>query len=146
MNQSFSLSLAPRYRLDDELPWLEGIDPSRHYWIAVNSDLSQMVAIPGLAAASFTQFRATILNFRAMQPGDQITIMRPAAQCTIHCIRQNCFAIAAEINHAPVWHLFDQETLESLLMTSHPDWQCSPQDVDLGRRMLMRSWQQTAAA
>jgi hypothetical protein len=36
MTELFTLS--PRYRLDDELPWLEGIDPSRHYWIRVNGE------------------------------------------------------------------------------------------------------------
>jgi hypothetical protein len=73
-------------------------------------------------------------------------LSRVASTCTIHCISQNCYAIATEIAGAPIWHLFDQETLESLLMTGHPDWKCSPKDVDLGRRMLARSWNLKVAA
>ncbi len=138
--------VSPRYRLDDELPWLEGIDPSRHYWINVNSNPALTIAIPGLAVDSFEQFREAILRFRALQSGEQMVITRAAAACTIHCISQNCYAIAGEMNGAEVWHLFDQETLESLLMTSHPDWQCAAKDLDLGRRMLTRSWQQSIAA
>ncbi|WP_421657463.1 hypothetical protein [Leptothermofonsia sp. ETS-13] len=140
------LPLSPRYRLDDELPWLEGIDPSRHYWISVNGDATLKVAIPGLVIFSLAQFKDTILSFRALKPGEHLVLNRTAEACTIYCISQNCYAIAAEVLGAPVWHLFDQETLESLLMTGHPDWQCSPKDVDLGRKMLMRSWQQSVAA
>lgn len=137
--------LAPRYRLDDELPWLEGIDPSRHYWIAVNStDL--IIAIPGLTVTGREEFRETILRFRALQSGEEMVLQRVSSSFTIHCISQNCYAIAAEVKGAPAWHLFDQETLESLLMTSHPDWQCSPKDVELGRRLLLQSWEQSVAA
>ncbi|UIE37168.1 hypothetical protein [Leptodesmis sichuanensis] len=138
--------LAPRYRLDDEQPWLEGIDPSRHYWIRVNGHADLIVAIPGLAFSTMDAFRETILAFRSLQPGETMALSRVASTCTIHCISQNCYAIATEIAGAPIWHLFDQETLESLLMTGHPDWKCSPKDVDLGRRMLARSWNLKVAA
>ena len=30
--------LSPRYRLEDVEPWVEGLEQSRHYWIAVNGD------------------------------------------------------------------------------------------------------------
>lgn len=135
--------LAPRYRLDDQMPWLEGIDPSRHYWIRINGEVA--IAIPGLAVSSFGEFKTVMRRFRALQPGEQMTLTRAAGCCTIHCVSQNCYAIATEVNGAPVWHLFDQETLDSLLMTSHPDWQCAAKDVDLGRRLLMRAFEQSAA-
>ncbi|MDX2228677.1 MAG: hypothetical protein NW220_03505 [Leptolyngbyaceae cyanobacterium bins.349] len=138
--------LAPRYRLDDELPWLEGIDPSRHYWLMINGDASLAVAIPGLVVASTEEFRAEVLRFRALQPGEHLEIRRAASTCTLICISQNCYAIEADVAGAPVWHLFDQETLESLLRTSHPDWQCAPSDVELGRRLLVRSWETAIAA
>ena len=138
--------LAPRYRLDDEQPWLEGIDPSRHYWLMVNGDLKNSVAIPGFAAASFEEFRSGILAFRDLQSGDRLVLKRAASKCTIICISQNCYAIEAEVDGAPIWHLFDQETLESLLMTSHPDWQCAPKDIELGRRMLTQAWEKAIAA
>ncbi len=138
--------LAPRYRLDDELLWLEGVDPSRHYWLRVNGEMAMTVVIPGLAVASAAEFKAEVLRFRALQPGEEMAIHRAASHCTIVCISQNCYAIATEIAGAPVWHLFDQESLESLLRTSHPDWQCAPQDMELGRRLLMRSWVTSVAA
>lgn len=140
------LPLTPRYRLDDETPWLEGIDPNRHYWIAVNGDAAIVTAIPGLVMTSLEQFRDAILGFRAMELGDRLVIDRIGEALVIHCISQNCYAVEAEIAGSPVWHLFDRETLESLLMTGHPDWQCAPKDIDLGRQMLMRSWQQSVAA
>lgn len=143
MEASFCLS--PRYRLDDEIPWLEGIDPSRHYWIAVNGDKNLTGAIPGLMVSSISELKQTIRQFRSLQVGEQITLSRIANSCTIHCISPNCYGVAAEINGASVWHLFDQETLDSLLMTAHPDWQCAPQDVELGRKLLMRSFQQAPA-
>ncbi len=140
------LPLSPRYRLDDEGPWLEGIDPNRHYWICVNGDTRFTVAIPGLVMTSIEQFREAILSFRALQPGDRLVLAREMEACIIHCISQNCYAIESSVQGSPIWHLFDQETLDSLLMTGHPDWQCSPKDLDLGRRLLMRSWQQSVAA
>ncbi|WP_414755974.1 hypothetical protein [Anabaena sp. CCY 9910] len=133
--------LSPRYRLDDESPWLEGIDPSRHYWMMVNGDKNLTVALPGLMVSTMSELRQAIREFRALQPGDTMTLVRIASACTLHCIGINCYAIEATVNNAPVWHLFDQETLDSLLMTAHPDWQCAPSDVELGRRMLLRSLQ-----
>ena len=144
MTQPFILS--PRYRLDDESPWLEGIDPSRHYWISVNSDAGFEVAIPGLCVSSRQEWKQSIRQFRSLQPGEQMDLVRIANRCTIHCISDNCYAIAADVAGAPVWHLFDKETLDSLLMTSHPDWQCAPKDMDLGRQLLARSLQQVKAA
>jgi len=138
--------LAPRYRLDDELPWLEGIDPSRHYWLMVNGESALTVAIPGLTVSAPEEFKSEVLRFRALQPGEQMDIQRPASTCSIVCVSQNCYAIATEIAGAPVWHLFDQESLESLLRTSHPDWKCAPKDMELGRRMLLASWQTSLAA
>lgn len=136
--------LAPRYRLDDELPWLEGIDPSRHYWIAVNGDANFQVAIPGLSVSCISEFKEIIRMWRSLQAGEQIVIEQIASSCTIHCISDNCYAIEMNLADAPVWHLFDRETLESLLMTGHPDWQCASKDVELARRMLARLWQQPA--
>jgi hypothetical protein len=144
MTQLFILS--PRYRLDDESPWLEGIDPARHYWIAVNGDAGVKVAIPGLIVSSLDEWKQTIRQFRSLQPGECMDLVRIASSCTIHCISSNGYAIEADVAGATVWHLFDQETMESLLRTSHPDWQCAPQDVDLGRQMLARSWQTAAVA
>lgn len=138
--------LSPRYRLDDELPWLEGIDPSRHYWVMVNGDRNFIVALPGLMVSSKSDLREAMGKFRSLQPGEQMTLDRIASSCQIHCISTNCYAIEAEINDAPVWHLFDQETLDSLLMTAHPDWQCAASDVDLGRRLLMRSFQEASVS
>ncbi len=140
-----SLCLSPRYRLDDELPWLEGIDPSRHYWIRVNGDKNLTVALPGLIVSSKSELKQSIQQFRSLQPGEQMTLARIASACTIHCIGSNCYAIETDLNGAPVWHLFDQETLDSLLMTAHPDWQCAPSDVDLGRKLLLRSFEQATA-
>ncbi|MEP0800293.1 hypothetical protein [Funiculus sociatus] len=144
MKQLFPL--APRYRLDDESPWLEGIDPARYYWIAVNGDRTLKVAIPGLNVCSLDEWKQTIRLFKAMQPEEQMRIERTTCFCTIHCISENCFAVASVVNGAPVWHLFDQETLESLLRTSHPDWVCAPKDLELWREMLALSWQQSAVA
>lgn len=139
-------SLVPRYRLDDEQPWLVGIDPSRHYWIAINGEKSLTTAIPGLLVESREEFKATVLKTRALQAGENVTLQRAAIASTIHCIGSNCYAIEASVNGAPVWHLFDRESLESLLMTAHPDWQCAPQDVELGRQLLLRSLGQSLAA
>jgi hypothetical protein len=142
MTQIFILS--PRYRLDDESPWLEGIDPSRHYWIAVNGDARVKVAIPGLTVSSMEEWKQNIRKFRSLKAGDRMELVRIASRCTIHCISDNCYAIATDIADAPVWHLFDKETLDSLLMTSHPDWQCAPKDIDLGRQLLARALEQVA--
>ncbi|MEJ1933176.1 hypothetical protein WDZ92_23500 [Nostoc sp. NIES-2111] len=133
--------LSPRYRLDDESPWLEGIDPSRHYWIKVNGDPNLTLALPGLMVSSMSELKQAIRLFRLLQPGQKMTLERIASSCTLHCVGINCYAIEGTINNAPVWHLFDQESLDSLLMTAHPDWQCAPSDIELGRRMLLRSLQ-----
>jgi hypothetical protein len=138
--------LAPRYRLDDESIWLHGIDPSRRYWIEVNGDDRQIVNLPGLTVSSFEDFKQAILQFRALQPGEQMQIDRASDRCTVCCISDNCYAIEPENASAPVWHLFDRETLESLLMSAHPDWKCAAKDVDLGRKMLMRAFKQPLAA
>lgn len=145
MPMKASFCLSPRYRLDDELPWLEGIDPSRHYWIKVNSDHNLTVAIPGLLISSMDEMKQAIKKFRSLQPGEQITLVRAASSCRIYCISINCYAIEAEINNALVWHLFDQETLDSLLMSAHPDWQCAAADIELGRRLLVRSLERATA-
>ncbi len=132
-------ALSPRYRLDDELPWLEGIDPSRHYWISVNGDSKTQVAIPGLTVDGLSEFKQAICQFRSLKPTEQMKLMRIASDCTIHCVTSNCYAIEAEVNQATVWHLFDRETLESLLMSAHPDWRCANKDIELGRNLLTRS-------
>lgn len=142
---TLSISLAPRYRLDDESPWLLGIDPARHYWITVNSDVDTPVALPGLMVSSLSEFKQTIRKFRALQPQQQMQVFRTTNSLTIYCISANCYAVEVD-NSIPVWHLFDQETLESLLMSAHPDWQCAERDIDLGRQMLMRSLSQSLVA
>lgn len=136
--------LSPRYRLDDESPWLEAIDPSRHYWIAVNGDQNFTIAIPGLVVSSMSELQQAIRQFRSLQPGEQMTVNRIASDCTIHCVSPNCYAVEQEINHALIWHLFDQETLDSLLMTAHPEWQCASSGIEFGQRLLLRSLQQAA--
>lgn len=138
--------LCPRYRLDDESLWLLGIDPARHYWITINGEAAFTVSIPGLAVSSVAEWKQIMRQFRGLQPGEQMELVRVSQSVNIICISENCFAIATEYNAAPVWHLFDQETLESLLRTAHPDWQCSEKDIDLGRRMLIRSLEQPAAS
>lgn len=137
--------LAPRYRLDDESPWLEGIDPARNYWIAVNGDRTLRVAIPGLTVSSLDEWKQIIRRWRSLQPEERIGLERAEHSCIIHCISENCYAIEAEVNGALIWHLFDREALDSLLMTSHPDWQFNAQDVNLGREMLARVWKQYPA-
>jgi len=136
--------LSPRYRLDDESPWLEGIDPSRHYWIAVNGEKNLTLAVPGFLESSLDQFKKVIRQFRSLQPGETMNLTRISSSFLIHCISYDCYAIETSINNAPVWHLFDQETLDGLLMTAHPDWQCAPSDIDLGRKLLLRSLVETS--
>ncbi len=142
MHMKASFCFSPRYRLDDESAWLKGIDPSRHYWIEVNGDSNLRVAIPGLLISSMNEMKQAMKQFRSLQPGEQMILERVASNCKIYCISSNCYAIATEILDAPVWHLFDRETLDSLLMTAHPDWQCAPSDIELGRKLLLRSLQQ----
>jgi hypothetical protein len=137
------VNLSPRYRINDELPWLEGIDPSRHYWIAVNGDNRYIVKIPGLIIiSSLDELRETMRQFRTLKPEEQMTLERAASITKIHCITPNCYAVEAYIANAAVLHLFDYEALDSLLMTAHPDWQSSAKDIELGRKVLCRSFQQ----
>ncbi|MDG2991317.1 hypothetical protein L3556_10300 [Candidatus Synechococcus calcipolaris G9] len=131
--------LCPRYRLDADDQWLEGVDPSRHYWLWVNGDRQLSVFIPGVLVTSRSELKEIIQDFRALEPGQSMQVGRIVNPLEIHCIADNCFAIADEIDGAPVWHLFDRETLDSLIMTAHPDWHCRPEDVELGRRHLWRS-------
>lgn len=129
------------YRINDELPWLEGIDPSRHYWIAVNGDNRHITTIPGLIIiSSLDELRETMGRFRKLQPGEQMTLERAASITKIYCIASNCYAVEGYIDGAAVLHLFDCEALDSLLMTAHPDWQSSPKDIELGRKVLSRSF------
>jgi hypothetical protein len=137
--------LSPRYRLDDESPWLVGIDPSRHYWIQVNGNSNLTIVIPGLLISSMDEMKRVMKQFRSLQPGEQMILERVANTCKIFCVSSNCYAIETEINHAQVWHLFDEETLDSLLMSAHPDWQCAADDIELGRKLLIRSLQQATA-
>lgn len=141
-----SLTLAPRYRLDDESIWLVGIDPSRHYWLNINGDPQTQSVLPGFIASSGMLWKQVFKQFRSLQSGEKMTIARTAGVLTIHCVSANCYAIASEINNAPVWHLFDRESLESLLMSAHPDWICASTDVDLGRRAIERAFAQPAIA
>ena len=143
MNISFILS--PRYRLDDESPWLEGIDPSRNYWLHINGDKNCTVAIPGVGVGTIGEWKQNIRNLRSLQPGETMAVERVVGAVVIHGVGSNCYAIAGEVAGAAVWHLFDQETIESLLMTSHPDWICATKDLDLGRRMLAKSLSLVAA-
>ena len=133
---SYPFILSPRYRLDDESVWLEGIDPSRHYWIRMNGDPQQVTIIPGVLLSSEVELRDVIQRFRALKSFDRLEIERVAGMVAIECINDNCYAIVATANGAPVWHLFDRETLEMLLRSSHPDWIPSPKDVELGRKRL----------
>lgn len=144
MVQPFILS--PRYRLDSDSPWLEGIDPVRHYWIALNGNDEMVVPVPGLLTNSIHQLREAIQKFRSLKHGEQMTLERSSNHHVIHCISANCYAIEGKVNGAAVWHLFDHETLESLMMTAHPDWYCAPKDIELGRKLLSLAWEQPVAA
>ncbi len=140
------LSLSPRYRLDDQMTWLEGIDPSRRYWLAVNGNKQLQVVIPGLCVASTQELKDVILRFRSLQPQEKMVIKRTVGRLTIQCIGANCYAIQGRVKGALTWHLFDKESIESLLLTSHPDWIPSQRDVDLGRKLLEMAFQQATYA
>jgi hypothetical protein len=141
------LSLAPRYRLDDESPWLQGIDPLRRYWVAVNGDETIVRILPGLSTASFDTFKRAIRGFRGLEVGQELTLPAELGEhLTIACVAENCYAIADYTTAAPVSHLFDRESLESLLMTAHPDWQCAPEHLKLGRSLLTAAWGQPVGA
>ncbi|MEB3357106.1 MAG: hypothetical protein VKK04_10285 [Synechococcales bacterium] len=139
-----SLIDTPRYCLIDESPWLEGIDPICQYWIAVNGQPSILTPVPGAIAASLQSFKTIIETFRGLQPGERLLLERPSDPCVIRCVGPNCYAIETTLAGAPVWHLFDQETLDVLLLTCHPDWECSPHDMNLSRAALYRAWEQAA--
>lgn len=131
------LITAPRYRLDNQSPWLRGIDPSRGYWLWVNGDVMFRTCLPGLLTENVRHWQQIIRQFKSLQPGSHMSLERlHKPGLALHCISENCYAIAAAYQDAPVWHLFDRETLESLLRTSHPDWQCAPEDLALGRELL----------
>lgn len=139
------LSLAPRYRLDDESPWLKGIDPMRRYWIHVNGEPGFLRALPGLKTDDFEAFRQAVRSFRSLTIGAVLTLPTEMGRSmTIHCVAENCYGIADSTTPNPVWHLFDYESIESLLMTAHPDWRCAPQHLDLGRSLLSVSFEQPA--
>ncbi len=141
------LSLAPRYRLDDESPWLKGIDPLRRYWICVNGDRRAVRVLPGLSAQSPEALKQAIRSFRQLAIGQELTLTAGLSdRLTIYCIAIDCYAIADRTTAAEVWHLFDQESLESLLLTAHPDWQCAPEHLNLGRSLLTAAWGQPAVA
>lgn len=140
------LILSPRYRLDDQITWLEGIDPSRRYWLAVNGDKNLTVIIPGLCASSIQELKETILKLRSLQPQEKMLIERTVGRLVVQCISKNCYAIQGRVKGALTWHLFDKESLESLLLTSHPDWIPSPKDMELGRKVLEMAFEQPAYA
>ena len=68
------MSLAPRYRLDDQSPWLKGIDPMRRYWIYVNGEQGFARALPGLKTDDFEAFRQAIFGFRNLTIGAVLTL------------------------------------------------------------------------
>lgn len=144
MTQPFILS--PRYRLDDQMPWLEGIDPCRRYWFHVNGNKALLVSVPGLCVSSTQELKEVILRFRSLQPQETMVIKRMVDGFTIQCISRNCYAIQGRVNGALVWHLFDKETIESLLLTGHPDWIPSQKDLELGRNLLESAFCQPAYA
>jgi hypothetical protein len=144
---SSELSLAPRYRLDDESPWLQGIDPLRRYWICTNGDSRSVRILSGLVTQSPEAFKQAIGRFRGLTTGHRLTLPTELGdRLTIHCVAANCYAIADTSTQAEVWHLFDAETLESLLLTAHPDWQCAPNHLNLGRSLLTAAWGHPAVA
>lgn len=138
--------LVPRYRLDDDQSWLVGIDPLRRYWLLVNGDEATPVILPGLSVDEFDVFRDAILTFRSLTAGETLSL--PTAiggELMIRCVSKNCYVIDTDVNGYPATHLFDQESLESLLMTAHPDWKCAPHHQELGRHMISCSWEQPDA-
>ena len=143
-----ALSLAPRYRLDDDSSWLLAIDPVRRYWIAVNGEESLATNISGLLTSQTQTLGDTIVQFRNLTPGETLNLptYRDTEETQIYCVSPNCYAVVGEVAQAPVWHLFDRETLESLLMTAHPDWIPNPQDVEMSRQLLSKSWEQSLVA
>ncbi|MGD1952314.1 MAG: hypothetical protein ACFB14_22105 [Leptolyngbyaceae cyanobacterium] len=141
------LPLAPRYTLDDESPWLLGIDPVRRYWFKINGEEDCAIAIPGLSTVSFEVLKEAIRSFRTLPVGATLTLPTfTTERLTIHRLANNLYAIPQPINGASTWHLFDRETVESFLLTAHPDWQCASQDIALGRDAILQSWEQPSVA
>ncbi|MGK7896211.1 MAG: hypothetical protein AB4372_22005 [Xenococcus sp. (in: cyanobacteria)] len=137
------LSLAPRYRLDDDSSWLLAIDPVRRYWIATNGDENISTEISGLLTSDKQEFREVIIKFRGLTPGETLNLPTYGELTQIYCVATNCYAIVGEVSGAEVWHLFDREKLESLLMTAHPDWLPNPKDIERSRRLLSKSWEKS---
>ncbi|MGK7909561.1 MAG: hypothetical protein AB4040_20315 [Synechococcus sp.] len=141
------LSLSPRYTLDDEQPWLVGIDPVRRYWIKVNGNSSFPLTVPGLMVSSQQEFKSAILSFRSLKVGGALALPTfTSTPLAIHHLAENLYAIVHPVDEAPAWHLFDRETIEAFLMAAHPDWQCAPQDIALGRDLIFQAWKQPTAA
>ena len=140
------LSLTPRYYLDDNSSWLLSIDPLRRYWIAVNGNKNLATSITGLLTSEMQVFRDTILKFRALTPGQTLSISTCNEPTQIYCVSSNCYAVAGQVKGAEVWHLFGREAMESLLMTAHPDWIPSPGDLEKSRYLLSKSWEQSLVA
>ncbi|MCM1981354.1 hypothetical protein [Lyngbya confervoides] len=139
-----AFSLAPRYRLDDESPWLRGIDPLRQYHIQVNGDRQTLDVIPGLRVST-AELKLTLGQVRSLAPGEALRIpVGLESWLDIHCVSDNCYGLASNLQGAPVWHLLDAEALESLLMTAHPDWQSNMTTLDLGRQQIFQPRQPAA--
>ena len=140
------LSLVPRYRLDDDSSWLLAIDPVRRYWIAANGDGRLSTEIAGLLTSDKQTFREVILQFRALTSGETLNLPTYREETQIYCVATNCYAVVGEVAGAEVWHIFDRESLESLLMTAHSDWIPNPQDLERSRQLLSKSWEQSLVA
>ena len=138
--------LTPRYNLDDNSSWLLSIDPLRRYWIAVNGDENYSLRINGLLTSQTEIFRDTVLQFRALTPGETLKVPSFDEPTEIYCVSSNSYAIAGQFMGAEVWHLFDRETMESLLMTAQSDWIPSPKDIAKSRNLLSKSWEKSLLA
>ena len=140
------VSLVPRYRLDDDSSWLLAIDPVRRYWIATNGDERLSTEITGLLTSDKQTFREVILQFRALTSGETLNLPTYREETQIYCVATNCYAVVGEVAGAEVWHIFDRESLESLLMTAHSDWIPNPKDLERSRQLLSKSWEQSLVA
>jgi hypothetical protein len=156
-----ALSLSPRYCLNDQQNWLNWLDP-HHSWIRVNGCADLKVRLPGLAAASGEEFRSVLRQLRALQPGSELQLIRSASVTTIYRVSDSCYAIFGQVNDpingpidgltngpigdVPIMHLFDPETLESLLHASYPDGSGRPQTLDWEHCWLSQSWERAIAA
>ena len=140
------LSLVPRYRLDDDSSWLLAIDPVRRYWIAANGDERLSTEIAGLLTSDKQTFREVILQFRALTSGETLNLPTYREETQIYCVATNCYAVVGEVAGAEVWHIFDRESLESLLMTAHSDWIPNPKDIERSRQLLSKSWKKSLVA